>query len=189
MKYPILLGVSMLCGLLAACDGNSDSHSITRGTGVHLSNGSIRAENGQITLNTADAPDAAITAQGELTIHQQAVAVDPASRNLLESYYQNALAVHADGIATDKAGENMGEQALQSVKQGLASGHSDQIKQQLEAKAQILKESALKICQDLGNIQSAQDQLATQLPAFKPYGHIVSADDVSDCKNDIHVHT
>ncbi|GLQ48698.1 hypothetical protein ACFFJT_16955 [Dyella flava] len=187
MKYATALGMLTLCSVLAACGNDSDRHSITRGTDIHLSSGSIRSENGQISLSISEAPDATISAQGELTINQQAVAVDPASRDLLKSYYQNAIAVHADGMATAKAGEDVGEQALESVKQAINSGHSDQIQQQIEAKAQVLKETALKVCQDLGNIQSAQDQLATQLPAFKPYGHMVTADDVSDCRNDIHV--
>jgi hypothetical protein len=188
MKHAVLLASLTLCSLLAACGSDSDSYSITHDSGVHLSNGSIRAKDGQITLRTSDTPDATITAQGDLTINQQTVAVDPAIRDLLKSYYQNATAVRTDGIATGKAGAEVGKQAVESVKQGLASGHPDQIGQQIEAKAQVVKEAALKICQDLGGIQSAQDQLAAQLPAFKPYGHIVSINDVSDCRDDIHVH-
>ena len=188
MNYAALLVTLAACSLLAACNGDSDSHSITHDSGIHLSNGSIRAKDGQIIVRSPDSPDAMISDQGDLTINQQAVTVDPAVRDLLKSYYQNATAVRADGIATGKAGAEVGKQAVESVKQGLASGHPDQIGQEIEAKAQIVKEAAMKICQDLGGIQSAQDQLTVQLPAFKPYGHIVSSDDVSDCRNNIHVH-
>jgi hypothetical protein len=187
MNYATMLGTLALCGLLAACGNDSDSHSITSDAGVHLSSGSIRAGDGQITLRTSGTPDAVISAQGDLQINQQAVTVDPAVRDLLKSYYQNAISVRTDGIATGKAGAEVGEQALKSVTKGMTSGHPDQIQAEIEAKAQVVKEAALKVCADLGNIQSAQDQLVAQLPAFKPYGHIVSADDVSDCKNDIHV--
>jgi hypothetical protein len=127
MKSATALGMLTLCSVLAACGNDSDGHSITRGTDIHLSSGSIRSENGQISLSTSEAPDAAISAQGQLTINQQAVAIDPASRDLLKSYYQNAIAVHADGMATAKAGEDGGKQAVASVKQAIHSGHSDQI--------------------------------------------------------------
>jgi hypothetical protein len=188
MKHAFLFATLTLCSLLAACDGGSDGHSITIESGVHLSNGSIRTKDGQIILRTSNAPDAMISAQGDLTINQQSVAADPAMRDLLKSYYQNATAVHTDGIATGKAGADVGKQAMESVKEGLANGHPDQIGPEVEAKAQLVKEAALKICQDLNGVQAAQNQLAAQLPAFKPYGHIVSADDVSDCKDGIHVH-
>jgi hypothetical protein len=66
----------------------------------------------------------------------------------------------------------------------LASGDPDQIKQDVNAKTQIVKASVLKLCQDIGNTKTAQDQLSTQLSAFKPYANIISADDVNDCEKD-----
>ncbi|MBE1161209.1 hypothetical protein [Dyella acidiphila] len=186
MNHARLFGTLALCGLLAACNHDS-GHSIDFGAGIHLFHGSIRTGDGQITLRASHAPDAIIDADGDLRIDQQAVTVDPAVRELLKSYYQHAMTVETDGIDTGKAGAAVGKQALQSVVSSLSGGNSGQIKQQVEAKAQQVKLAALKLCNDLGGIQSAQDQLVTQLPAFQPYGHIVSNDDVNDCKNGIHV--
>ncbi|GLQ97533.1 hypothetical protein [Dyella mobilis] len=174
-----------LCTLLAACSGSNQA-SINSDGDFNL-HGSIQAHDGYITLRASSAPDATISANGDLKINDQAVTVDPAVRALLQSYYQNALMVRNDGIATGKAGAAVGAQALKSVASGLASGHTDQIQQQVEAKAQTVKQAALKICQDLGSIQLAQDQLVAQLPAFKPYGQIVNGGDVNDCKKDIYV--
>jgi hypothetical protein len=185
MKYTNLLGTLALCGVLAACGhGNGDYSTIHIGPGIHLLHGGIDTSGGQITLYTSNAPDAVISANGDLKINQQAVAVDPAVRELLKTYYQNAMMVRTDGIATGKAGEAVGQQALKSVASGLANGHPEQIGQEVEAKAQQVKQSALKICQDLGAIQTAQDQLVAKLPAFQPYGHLVSGNDIGDCKND-----
>jgi hypothetical protein len=66
----------------------------------------------------------------------------------------------------------------------LASGDPGKIQQDIDTKVKPLKEAALKICEDLGNIKRNQDQLATTLSVFKPYGEVVSTDDVDDCKKD-----
>jgi hypothetical protein len=187
MKSVSALVTLALCGLLAACGHGSDNHLVVITGDTDVLNGNIRLSDGHVTLRARDAPDAIISANGELQINQQSVSVDPAVQELLKSYYQNAMMVRTDGIATGKAGEAVGEQAVKSVASNLASGHPEQIQQDVEGKAQAVKQAALKICQDLGNIQSAQDQLVTQLPAFKPYGHIINADNISDCKNDTYV--
>jgi hypothetical protein len=187
MKRVSVLATLTLCGLLAACGNGSDNHlSISTGD-TDMLNGNIRLGHGQVTLRAHDAPDASISANGDLQINQQSVATDPAVRELLKSYYENAMMVRTDGIATGKAGEAIGEEVAKNVASNLASGHPDQIQPDVEAKAQLVKQAALKICEDIGNIQTAQNQLVTQLPAFKPYGNIVSASDVSDCKSDTYV--
>jgi hypothetical protein len=187
MNYASALATLALCSLLAACGHDTDGQSIDFGGGMHLSHGGIRAGDGQITLLAPHAPNAVINANGDLQIDQQPVAVDPAVRDLLKSYYQNAITVRTDGIATGKAGAAVGKEAVRSVMSSLSSGNTDQIKQQVEAKAQLVKQSALKLCDDLGGIQAAQDHLVAQLPAFQPYGHIVSGDDVNDCRHDTSV--
>jgi hypothetical protein len=187
MKHAIAFCGLALCAMLAGCGDGSGKSSIDSDGDFHL-HGSIQVRDGYVTLKTANAPDATISATGDLHIDQQAVAVDPAVHALLQSYYQSALNVRDDGIATGQAGAAVGEQAVKSVAADVASGHTDQIQQQVEAKAQMVKLAALKVCQDLGRVQAAQDQLVVQLSAFKPYGKIVSIDDVNDCKSDIHVH-
>jgi hypothetical protein len=186
MNYANAIGTLALCGLLAACGHGNGEHVIDiahMGPGIHLYRGGIQPGDGQVTLYTSHAPDAVISANGDLQIDQQAIAVDPAIRELLKNYYQSAMMVRTDGIATGKAGAAVGAQALKSVANGLTSGHPEQIGQEVEAKAQQVKQSASKICQDLGNIQATQDQLTAKLPAFQPYGHIVNTDDIGDCKN------
>jgi hypothetical protein len=179
MKYVTRFGIVTLCGAISACSGHVDDLSNT-----DMLNGAIHLSNGQVTLRAENAPDAIINANGDLQINQQNITTSPAERDLLKSYYENALMIRTDGIATGKAGAAVGAQALKSVANGLASGNTDQIQQQIEAKAKAVKDAAQKICQDLANIKTSQDQLSTQLPAFKPYGRIVSGDDVDDCGKD-----
>jgi hypothetical protein len=182
MKYATVSGMLVLCSLLAECGHHSDI-TVIGGEGGAV-NVNMGLGNGQVTLHAQDAPDAVITANGDLQINQQPVTVDAADRELLKSYYENAMMIRTDGIATGKAGVAVGAQALKSVATRLASGNPDQIQQDVDAKAKLVKEAALKICHDLGNIKTSQDQLAAQLPAFKPYGSVISADSVNDCEKD-----
>jgi hypothetical protein len=180
MNVAPLFGIVLLCGLMAACSSQDND----LGGTSNMMNGAIRLSDGQVTLHARNAPDAVINANGDLQIDQQAVQTSPAERELLKSYYQNALMIRTDGIATGKAGAAVGAQALKSVAKGISSGNTDQIQQDIDAKAKVVKEAALKICQDLANIKTSQDQLAVQLPAFKPYSDIVGGSDVGDCMKD-----
>jgi hypothetical protein len=115
MRYFPSLSLVALCGLIAACGDHSQDHSITV---VHsdghitvinsdvggLSHGSIHLGNGDVTIRAQGAPDAIVTANGDLRIDQRPVAVDASQRGLLKAYYSSATLMLTDGIATGKAG-------------------------------------------------------------------------------------
>lgn len=195
MRLCLSLGTLALCALLSACSDHSDDHNvIVVHSGGHtsvinsnisgLAHGSLHLGNGDVTVRAEGAPDAVINANGDLQIDQHPVAVNDAQRTLLKSYYSNATMILNDGIATGKAGAAVGEEAAKSVLTRLASGSPDKIQQDIDAKVKPLKEAALKICTDLGNVKNNQDQLVATLPAFKPYGNVVGSDDVDDCRKD-----
>jgi hypothetical protein len=189
------------CCLLAACGNNSGQHDVTvvaLGDRVTISRslqlgdlvrGKLRLEVGDVRIHADGAPDATISADGKLQIGQQAIAVDALQQQLLQQYYGNASAIAADGLATGKAGAEVGEQAAKSVATRLLSGEPDRIQQDIEAKTKLVTAAAAKICQDLGKLQAVQDQLAVQLPAFKPYGGVVMASDVDDCTKGVNKET
>ncbi|MEP6897263.1 MAG: hypothetical protein ABI870_01920 [Rhodanobacter sp.] len=176
-----LLGLWVMAGLLAACGRSPDNGFIGFGNSSLL-NGGIHIRDGQATLHVHGSPDAIIDAAGDLTIDQHAVEVNPAERSLLQQYYLSALAVREHGIETGKAGAAIAGQALSSVAKGIATGDTDQIDKQVDAKADQVKQTALKICGDLAGIKAAQDGLAAQLAAFKPYAGIVESGAVEDCR-------
>jgi hypothetical protein len=178
-----LIGAMVLTGLLAGCGRDSDVNIISSGDS-NLVNGGIRLHDGQVTLHANGAPDATISATGDLDIDQHAVEINPEQRNLLQQYYRNAAAVRQHGIETGKAGAAIAGQAISSVAKGVASGNTDQIDKEIDAKTAVVTQTALKICGDLAGIKTAQDQLATQLASFKPYASIVDVSDVTDCTKD-----
>jgi hypothetical protein len=179
------IGIAALCCVLGACGDHSGGHITVINSNVGgFSNGSIHLGNGDVAVRANGAPDAVITANGDLRIDQHPIAVDATQRESLKAYYGNAMAILTDGIATGKAGAAVGEEAAKSVVTRLASGNPDKIQQDIDAKVKPLKEAVLKICDDVGNVKKNQDQLAATLPAFKPYGNVISGDDVEDCKKD-----
>lgn len=181
MTYRLLITLT-LCGLIAAC-GKHSNITIIGGEGGYVKF-DLGISDGQVILHAHDAPDAIINANGDLQIDRRPVAIHADERQLLKSYYDHATMIPADGIAAGKAGAAVGVQAVKSVAAQWTGGNPDQIKQDVEAKAQVVKAAAFKICRDLGAIKTSQDQLAAQLPAFKPYANLVSGSSVNDCEKD-----
>ncbi|WEN13591.1 DUF2884 family protein [Rhodanobacter sp. AS-Z3] len=179
MSHPRLIALTAaLCGLVAACGNAPDWSSTT------IANGAITLRHEQVTLHTSGVPEAVITASGDFTIDGKAVAITPDQRKQLQRYYQGALAVREHGIATGKAGVAVAGAALSGIADAISSGDGDQIDKHVSAKAELVEQKARKICLDLVEIKAAQDALATQLPAFKPYAGLLQADD-DDCKSTV----
>jgi hypothetical protein len=121
---------------------------------------------------------ATIGADGAFAIDGKAVSTTPAERSLLVRYNQSVRSVHETGLAMGKTGI---ETAVKAVKDKLSSAPDQADK--AASGAGDLKKLILDICKAEAAIKDAQDQLAVQLAAFKPYASIVSAADVTDCEN------
>jgi hypothetical protein len=181
MPTRLLLFALLATGLLAGC-GN-DSMMGNFGS-TSIADGGIRVKHGVVTLHVSGAPSAVISADGELRIDGKAVATTPAQQVLLQHYASSALAVREHGIATGKAGAAVAGAAIRGIAASIASGDSDQIDKHVDAKAKQVDTEANKICVDIANIKAAQNALATDLPAFRPYAGIIHADESTDCKDD-----
>lgn len=184
MSYQRVIGLLAMTALIAGCGKESGSTNVISFRSSSLVNGGITLRNDEVTLHVQSTPDAVINAAGDLSIDQRSATVSAAQRALLQGYYRNVLAVNEHGIATGKAGAAIAGQAIKSVVKGIASGHTDSIDKDIDAKSQTVTQEALKICQDLANIKTAQDSLAVQLAAFKPYAGIIKADNLTDCTSD-----
>lgn len=168
-------------GLLAGC-GNGSMMSDFGSTSI--ADGGIRVKHGVVTLHVSDAPNAVISADGELRIDGKAVATTPAQQALLKRYASSALAVREHGIATGEAGAAVAGAAIRGIAASITTGDSDQIDKHVDAKARQVDTEANKICMDITNIKAAQDALATDLPAFRPYAGIIHTHESTDCKDD-----
>ena len=184
MSHSRLIGAFIFCGLIAGCGKNSGHVDIISAGYTSIANGGITVNDGTVTLHGNGAPEATINATGDLSIGGNVLTTDAAQREQLQHYYSSVLAVRDDGIATGKAGAAVAGEAIKSVASGLVNGNPDQIGKQVDAKAKVVTDAALKICQDIDGIKAAQDNLAGQLPAFKPYAMIVGNGDIRECTKD-----
>ncbi len=173
--------ISRLChaavctALLAGCDMQIDMGS---GTGFR----SISIHDHSLAIHARGAPDATVTAAGDLSIDGKAVALTPAQRDLLQQYYAQVVAIRSDGIATGKAGAAMAGHAIGSVAAGLAHGDPDSIGPAIDARAKQVEAKAMAICDDLVVLRTKQDAIVAALPAFKPYASI-DAKESMDCRS------
>ena len=163
MKAKLLLLPLLLAPALAACS-SSDSFDAHVNGNLHIS-----FDNGALVVNAPGHPDAYIASNGDLRIGDNAVALTPAQRGLLKQFYGEAIGVRDDGIATGKAGAALGLHAVGAALNGLFSGDSDKIDHEMNARSKTVETAALHLCGDLQHLKTTQGQLATQLPAFKPY--------------------
>lgn len=145
-----------------------------------MENGAIKMYGDVVTLHVDGAPEADIASDGGFTIDGKAVATTPAERELLAQYNRSVRSVHETGLAMGKAGIETAARAI-AAKASSTPGKADAA---AETGASKLQDLTLGICKATAAIKLAQDQLATQLAAFKPYAAIVGANDAADCVKD-----
>ena len=176
MRILPLLPVFLLAAGLIGC-GHDSAHDDTIGNYLSIHDGSVA-------VHAPDRADANISVAGNLGIDGTSITVTPAQRDLLKHYYTTALTLRAHGIATGNAGIATAGKALASVATGLASGHPDKIDGEVNASAAKVEAKALLVCHDLAELQSTQNALATQLPAFQPYA-LIKNHEVDDCRGEV----
>lgn len=146
-------------------------------TAIATGNGAILLYGDTITLRVIDTPKATISADGAFAIDGKTVTVTPAERSLLVNYNRNVRNVHEAGLAMGKTGFKMTTKAIEN-KLSATPDLADKA-----AEASNLKTLSLGICKAEVAIKVAQDQLAAQMAAFKPYAAIISTSDVKSCDN------
>ena len=170
MKYQRTILLFALCTAVAACG-------VPNATISYGKNGSVVLQNNQVALQIDGIPTAAFGSAGDLSIDSKPVSITPADQGLLVLYYQSVLAAATE---MRSAGAQSGLSALKNTFKG--DSNASDGKKPAEEGTQKEYRIQLKICQDEANIKTVQDQLAAQLPAFRPYGNIVSGDSVAKCQ-------
>lgn len=165
--------------LLSGCDDRNHFTVISSGY-TSIEDGAISIQSSQIVLNPEHGPSATIGGSADFAVDGKPVQITPAQRALLLQYYAGAIAVREDGVATGKAATTA---AGKAIKQALSSDDKGKsTKDKVDAEGDKIGKAVSKICDDLAQIRDAQDQLATQLDAFKPYAQLITAQSVSECR-------
>lgn len=176
---------------LAACSNGQSNGAATSSpldTAINhvLDHAATQLKTENLTLDNKHhiAPEGQITPHGDLLIAGKPVLLTPAQRAEVLAYRQQAIAVGEQGIAIGRNGAKLGLDAASTAIAAVFSGQSDhEVKQQVEAKAAGIRESALKLCHELPAMMAAQQKLATDVPAFRPYATITQHD-VTHCMDD-----
>lgn len=179
-----LVPLALAALLLIGCDGQGDHFTLVSAGNTSIENGAIRVAHERVTLRAGGAPRATIHANGDFAVDGKPVNLTPAQRALLVQYYADASAVREHGLATGKAGAAVAGEALKGAVSSVAGGGGKSVEDRVQAQADKVKQSAMKICDDMAGIRSVQGQLADQLPAFKPYGNLITAASVDECRKD-----
>lgn len=174
MKLRSLACTVLLCTLLAACGRDN-------GTTIAGDNGSIQLHDGVAVIRVSSQPEARVSGDGDLSIAGKPVTLSADQRDLLKQYYVGVYKIRSEGIATGKAGAALAGQAVGSVMSGLAHGDTDKIGKDIQAQAGKITAQAAAICDSLEQLRAAQDAVAAQVAAFRPYATL-DQDKVAKCK-------
>ena len=178
---------ALVAATLAGC-GRSEPESTTAGGDTDdstfspvVSIGSLGVSRNAVTIRPQGEPEARVRSGGRLDIDGREVEVTEAQRAELEAYHAAAMQLREHGKETGIAGAKVGVAAVGAVISGLAKGDPDSIGPKVAAEAERLKLAARKLCEDIALMRQAQDALAADLAAFRPYATI-DAEDEAGCR-------
>jgi hypothetical protein len=154
-----LAGSVLFAAMLAAC-----SPGINEGIGHRITFDA----NGMV-VHAAGKPDAHVGSDGSLAIGGRTVEVTPAQRALLQHYYGEARGLMQSGAAVGKAGVKIARQAVGNAVQSIFSNKSGDADKSLDAQSSAIEKAAEALCTNVHQLAVTQKQIASQLPAFKPY--------------------
>lgn len=144
----------------------------------------LATRNVTVSHDRDDAPKAEITPQGDFLVAGKAVPLTPAQRKETLAYRQQLVEIARQGIVIGKQGAALGLHAAGTAIAAAFAGESEQqIRQRVEAQASGIRVAAAKICDRLPALRASQQQLAADLPAFRPYADLTPAK-IDECRRD-----
>ncbi len=138
------------------------------------------------TTSDTPLPKAEITPQGDFLVENQAVAIDAAQRRQLLAYRGMVLDVARAGI---DIGEVTALAAMDSVDRGvfslLVGAMTGRLERRIERSVRdTVGPGVALICDRIPALRDAQQQLAADLPEFRPYARL-EADDSASCRREV----
>lgn len=173
------LTCTLLLALIAGCSQQTpepgEHHSVLQHITVQNDRVGAKAPGGDV---------AWIDADGGLLIDGTSVPLNDEQRAMTLQYHTQAMALRADGLAVGAAGVKLAGKAVSEVVRGLASGNPDQIGDRIQTDADGIEARARQLCERVGELQIAQDAIASQVPGFAPYATIRDHT-AADCRGPI----
>jgi len=158
------------------------AHADVRINSVNSTDVYLRGQDVVITAD--DGSEALITPAGDLRIRGRQVAVTGNERVLLKKYSAGILDIQEHGMRIGEHALNMVGGMVGTLVTDLMDGGDDkQMDRDMKAKAEPLKDEARALCADVRIQRQLQQQLVSELPAFRPYA-VIDTDSDDDCHVD-----
>ncbi|HEX5353093.1 MAG TPA: hypothetical protein VFW60_03340 [Rhodanobacteraceae bacterium] len=173
--------VMLLCGfaLLAGCTAFRTADNELDATSRQLT-----TENLTLNADADNVPQAEITPRGDFLIAGKPVPLTPQQHDEVLAYRAQSVSIAQEGIAIGHQGLEAGRRAVVPIVFAALFGASgDHIDGIMNGKLAGVRKAIEKLCDRLPRMQATQQQLATELPAFKPYATLTRKD-VDDCRED-----
>lgn len=183
MSFRYLPCVLALAVLTAGCNGSLDDTQVFGGN-TDIINSRLTLHDQIVTIKAEGVPHATVNPQGHFAVDGHDVAVTDAQRAQLQRYNAAALKMHEDAVAVGKAGAETASKALGTVAGKMTGAESsEETRQKMDAAAADVRQGVSKICDDLVEMKSVQDELSVQLEAFKPYGQALTDTTIEKCRS------
>lgn len=142
----------------------------------------VRVNGMRLSRKASDLPAAHITRDGQLVVSGTEVAMDDNARAMARDYRDSVISVAEAGMDIGVQGADLGMKAAREAIGSLFRGDTDEVEKRIEAEARHLEASALRLCDRLPALLSAQQSLAAAVPEFAPYARM-DASDIDDCRD------
>lgn len=175
----VLFAALIAASLLVLVGARAD----VRINNVNTTDIALRGED--VVITAGDMSEALITPAGDLRIRGKDVAVTGSQRALLKKYSAGMLDIQERGIRIGQHAVDMVGGLVGTLVEDLVANGADDKKldKDMKAKAAPLKDEARALCADVRIQRQLQEQIATELPAFRPYA-VIDTDSEHNCHVD-----
>ena len=174
-------GAAVLAALAAGADVRMDAFGHTESDGIDIV---MRGDD--VVIIARDDSEARITPAGDLSIRGQRLAVTDEQRRLLRQYSRGIVEIEHKGMEIGRQAVAMVGGMVGTLVTDLLEDDGDKkLDTDMNRKAEPLDKAALEICNDVKAQKTLQDEIAAEIPAFKPYA-VIHKDTDEDCHIDKH---
>lgn len=141
---------------------------------------------GNITLaaDGASVPKATITPKGDFLVAGKSVELSAQQRDEVLYYRAQYIDIAQQGIAIGHEGVDVGRRAMAPMILAALFGASDKtIDASMDKRLAGVREATAKLCDRMPALMATQQQLATDLPEFRPYATLTQKK-IDDCRGD-----
>ena len=181
--FPALLAG---CGLMFAAAINADADvRIAAYSDEHIESGhhhtGLHLDGDDVVIVADDRSEARVTPTGNLYVAGRPVAVNASQRAMLRKYNAGIHDIETRGLEIGKSALKLVGGMLDTLVDAALAGEDDAaIEARARATTEPIKEQGRELCQVAQAEHDLQDQIAAQLPAFRPYAVIDSDHDCHD---------